>query len=129
MTPLDEFREKDLFQFIKENYIEDLEQTEQYSYDDATSEIKKMHIELKCRYTHYDDLMIEKKKYDKLIIHKRCRYICSTPEGIYSFNLHKIDEPQWEIKKMPRTTEFGSYYEKIDKEVGYLHISKAKKLG
>ena len=68
-----------------------------------------MDIELKCRNKHYDDLIIEKDKYDALI--RRAKqyettpfYINSTPQGIYVFNLSKIDEHIWEdMKGLPKT--------------------------
>ena len=54
-------------------------------------------------------------------------YINSTPEGIFSFNLSKLPEPEWADKWMPTTTEFANT-KKIMKKVGFLDISLAKRL-
>jgi len=48
-------------------------------------------IELKCRRTHYNTLRIEKVKYDAIINNEKPYYICSTPEGIFGFNLKTIN--------------------------------------
>ena len=125
-------REQELFKHLKDNYIKDLEWSDgDYSHHDCYSLELKCDIELKCRHTHYDDLVIEKYKYDKLI--KRADeygtlavYICQTPKGIFGFNLHKLPEPKWESRRMPKTSHF-SERQFIDKEVGYLHIDKSKK--
>ena len=117
--------EQELF-YIMKTIIPDLKQTEQYSYYDCYSEYYKAHIELKCRKTHYNRLMIEKIKYDKL---KKVNswYINSTPIGIYSFNIQKIQEPLWVSDSLPVTTDFENT-DKINKLVGYLHINSAKKI-
>jgi hypothetical protein len=89
-------------------------------------------IELKCRKRHYPTLLLEKKKYDAMI--EECEkhldipiYINSTPEGVFSFNLHKI-HPTFEINnKNPATTQFYNT-QRIEKEVTYLEINQALKL-
>lgn len=118
--------EKQLFKYLKDNYISDLQSTSEYDYKDATSDKYNMVIELKCRTHHYDQLIIEWSKFEKLIKNKRCRYICSTPQGIYSFNLKKM-EIFWADILAPQTTFFQNN-DKILKKVGYLHVDKAKKL-
>lgn len=124
---LKDFEEKDLFQYVKENLIDDLTPTEEFSFDDATSKRYGMHIEFKCRKKHYDTLLIEKHKYYTLISHPKCRYINSTPLGIFSFDLHTIDEPVWQLMNLPKTTEFGCRT-MIEKLVGMISIDKAKKI-
>lgn len=113
--------------------MSDLEQSQdQYSRHDCYSERWNMDIELKCRRTHYDDLLIEKDKYDALIerAEKNGRkpfYINSTPEGIYAFNLQELDIV-WEMKGgLPKTTDFPNR-SKVVKEVGFLPISMSIKL-
>jgi len=86
-------------------------------------------IELKCRKKHYDTLLIEKKKFDAII--KICEdnldipmYICSTPSGVFIFNLFWI-EPDWEInRRNPATTTFANGC-RVEKEVAYLSIKEA----
>ena len=55
--------EKDLFNFIKNNFIPDLIPTELRKRYDCFSEFYQMDIELKCRRKHYSKLLIEKPKY------------------------------------------------------------------
>lgn len=69
------------------------------------NKIHKIWVELKCRRTHYSRLRIEKGKYDYLILNKNSLYICSTPEGIFAFNIDKIN-PVWEKTWNPKTTDF-----------------------
>lgn len=118
--------EQQLFDLIK-SVIPDLKSTDQYSYRDAYSPKYDLTIELKCRQKHYDFLLIEKIKYDKLIKHNRVRYINSTPIGIFSFDLKKIQEPTWYEYVLPKETEFYNR-NKIPKIVGMLTISQAEDL-
>jgi len=125
--------EDKLFLILKACFMSDLEQSQdQYSRHDCYSERWNMDIELKCRRTHYDDLLIEKDKYDALMerAEKNGRkpfYINSTPEGIYAFNLQELDIV-WEMKGgLPKTTDFPNR-SKVVKEVGFLPISMSIKL-
>jgi hypothetical protein len=119
--------EKQLFDLIKSNLIQDLEQTTQFNPTDATSKEYNLSIELKCRNEHYSTLLIERNKYNNLILHPKCRYIVSTPLGIFSFNLKKIKEPVWFEQWLPNTYHFHKP-ELILKEVGYLHINQSKNI-
>lgn len=119
--------EQQLFNLLKSSLIPDLEKTDQFNPTDATSEKYNLSIELKCRNVHYSTLLIEKKKYDKLITNSKCRYIVSTPLGVFSFNIKKIKEPNWVKQWMPDTYHFDKP-EYILKEVGYLHIKQAKNI-
>lgn len=127
-------KELDLFNIIKATYITDLEKSDdQYSRFDCYSLKWKMDIELKCRRTHYDELLIERDKYDALKSRAekhgtRAFYINSTPEGIYAFNLDQITELEWEMKGgLPRTTDFPDK-RKVVKEVAFLPIELATRL-
>ena len=69
-------------------------------------------IELKCRTKHYDTLVLEKKKYDAML--EVCTkhldlpmYICSTPKGVYRYNLFLI-KPKWESGYFKKTTNFSN---------------------
>jgi hypothetical protein len=123
--------EQSLFDYIKATYLEDLEKSEHtYEYIDATSNGYRLSIELKCRHTHYDELILEKDKYESLMSRANELgftpfYINSTPEGIYAFNLRKI-KVSWKTKRLPSNTlENGPV---VDKKVALLHIDKAVKL-
>lgn len=118
--------EKELFKLVK-NLIPDLKETSTFSYKDGYSDDLKLTIELKCRRRHYDYLLIERSKYKQLLRNKRMRYINSTPEGIFSFNLSKIEEPNWWIEEMPASTDFNRS-QRVNKEVGYLNIKDAKNI-
>ena len=123
--------EQELFNYIKERYLEDLVKSDHtYEYVDATSHGYRLSIELKCRHTHYDELILEKDKYESLLQQANALgftpfYINSTPQGIYAFNLRKI-KVTWTTKRLPAST-FNKGPE-IDKEIALLHIDKAVKL-
>ena len=116
--------EEILFKFLK-RMITDLERTSQYSYRDAYSKRFNLTLELKCRRTHYQDILIEKIKWNKLIKHKNIRYVNSTPKGIFSFDLRELQEPIWYDHKMPLHTDFENN-DFVLKKVGYLPIEDAK---
>jgi Holliday junction resolvase len=120
--------EQGLFDYIKETYLEDLVKSEHtYEYIDATSNGYRLVIELKCRHIHYDDLILEKDKYESLMQQAEALgftpfYINSTPEGIYAFNLRKI-KVNWKIKRLPSSTvDKGPA---VDKEIALLNIKEA----
>ena len=105
-------------------------------FDCVTDEFK-MFIELKSRNTHYDTLLLEKKKYDKKDLNFLNRkadelglkawYINSTPEGVWSFLLSGIEDFVWEEKWLPVTTEFANK-SKLMKEVTFLPTSAGYKI-
>jgi len=118
--------EEKLFEWIKSNFIEDLSLTKKpYSRYDCYSEKFNLDIELKCRRKHYDNLIIEKKKYDALI--HRCNtyntipiYINSTPKGVWAFYIADI-RMMWEQKMLPAQTDFSDK-SFIDKTISYLRL-------
>ena len=116
--------EEILFRFLK-RMINDLEKTSQFSYRDAYSRRFNLTLELKCRRTHYQDILIEKYKWDNLIRHKNIRYVNSTPKGVFSFDLKELPEPDWQDHKMPKQTGFQDR-NFVLKKVGYLPIVDAK---
>lgn len=125
--------EKTLFDYLKNNYWNDLKlSTDEFSVYDCFSNSTKTRIELKCRKTHYKELMIEKAKYYYLVkkyieVNEIPLYINSTPEGIFAFDLRTIN-PTWVTnKQMPKTTEFNTKT-KIVKTYGLININKGKKI-
>ena len=116
--------EETLFNLIK-SVIPDLQRTDQFSYRDGYSPKYDLTIELKCRHKHYNTLLIEKIKWDKLIKCNKVYYINSTPIGIFLFDLHKVKEPEFYSREMPHTTEFEDT-QKIPKLVGMLFIEDAE---
>ena len=120
--------EKALFDYIKENYMPDLELAkDKYSAYDCYSKEHKCVIELKCRRTHYDTLFIEKMKYDKLMtLGCEVRYINSTPKGIYSFNLNTL-KTNWVDRTMNKQTDFSNNKDVV-KKVMEIDISLSTEL-
>lgn len=126
---------KDFYILLKNEFIPDLEKggnsTDSSFY---FSEKRGARYELKVRKAKYDTYIIEKEKYDELMNSDgRVYFINHTPKGIYSWNLRKINEPDWIIELHPITTNIPDTTgivsgRKAWKEVGYLFISDAIKL-
>jgi len=124
--------EDKLFTYLKMAYLNDLEMSSHdYESYDATSVKAKMVVELKCRNTHYGDLLLEADKYQALIAQAKALgytpwYINSTPQGVYAFNLSKITLT-WTVKRLPAHTTFSNG-ELVSKTVTFLKLSQAKRL-
>ena len=124
--------EQELFNYIKGWYLSDLEKSkDQYDSHDCTSTIYRLHIELKCRHTHYDELILERDKYEALSQEAERLgftpfYVNATPKGIYAFNLKKT-KVTWTVKKLPSNTAFDSQGQ-VDKTVALLPVAEAVQL-
>ena len=125
-------QESDLFKFLKK-VIPDLEKSEdQFSRWDCVSHKFAYRIELKCRKTHYDKLMLERDKYFALILSYvetgyKPLYINSTPKGVYVFDLSELN-PEWTTDtRMPKTTDFDNN-NRVEKTYTMLEIKNAKKI-
>ena len=124
--------EAELFNYIKGRYLEDLVKSEHpYEYHDCTSTLYRLHIELKCRHKHYQDLIIEKDKYEALVQQAERLgftpfYVNATPKGIYAFNLRKITV-KWVTKKLPSESKCQDQ-ELVDKTVALLPVGQAVQL-
>ena len=118
-------REQELFDYLKFKHFPDLEKSEgAFDSFDCTTDDKNLYIELKCRHTHYPELLIEEMKYRRLVNQAGSRtpyYINSTPQGVWAFDLSRVPEPSWSERRMPATTEFSNT-RKIMKLVGFLHL-------
>jgi hypothetical protein len=122
-------REVELFEALKAEYpdLTPLSATDRA--DGITSDA---YIELKCRRTHYDELMIERKKWDYLAEIRartgaRTLYVNATPRGVYEFDLGAINAPEWLLRVLPTKTDFAGS-EQIEKEVGFLDCQHARLL-
>lgn len=130
MKPLREFKEADLFDWLKENVYPDLVKSmHQMSRWDCYSPSTRHRIELKCRKAHYPTLLLEEKKF--VAMTEKCRrysdapiYINSTPQGIYAFDLSLVTT-DFNYTKNPATTQFGNT-KKVFKSVSYLDLREAK---
>jgi hypothetical protein len=91
-------------------------------------------IEIKCRNKHYDELMLEKDKYDYLIKKSsECGadafYINTTPKGTYIFNLSKMDSEIFKFKtEEHNVTSVNKANGKRLKKVCHLPVDKAMKV-
>jgi hypothetical protein len=131
LTKLDEGT---LFDLLKMKMIEDLTMSSTlHSEFDCYSRKHRVLIELKCRKVHYDTLLVEQGKYIDVIskasrLGYRPIYINSTPEGIWAFDLSKVERTAWKHQMMPSYTEIAnnSYpARKVAKTVAYLHVDDA----
>jgi hypothetical protein len=129
---MNKWKEKDLFEWLSKNYYKTLVNSKNpISRWDCYDIETQNRIELKCRRKHYSTLILEKSKYEALIKESAKNldipiYINSTPEGIYLFNLNKIDS-KWFTKSLPATTEFKKRFW-VKKEITELEVIKAIKL-
>lgn len=123
--------EDDLFNIIK-NVYPDLEKSlDFYAPYDCYTKQHNLYIELKCRRTHYPTLLLERLKYDRLreaaqMMQMKPVYVCSTPDGIWKFNLSDL-QLKWQIEMLPKTTDFDNT-QKISKVVCYLPLTMGKQL-
>lgn len=126
-------KEQELFDWLKAEKFPDLTHSvEVYDGFDCISEKEKLFIELKCRRTHYTELLIEKMKYDFLLTESAKLglspwYVNSTPEGIWAFPLLDLKEIEWIEKWLPSTTEFINKNNKI-KVVGFIDTNQGFKI-
>ena len=120
-------KETELFDYLKDKHFPDLVKSEStFDSFDCVAHNKGLYIELKCRHTHYPELLIEKSKYERLRLEATFNnldpwYINSTPDGVWGFDLSRVPEPAWEERWMPTTTEFANTSKKT-KVVGFIHI-------
>jgi hypothetical protein len=123
------YSEAELFNFIKDYFISDLQESKSsVSRYDCSSSMFNVDIELKCRRRHYNELIIERAKFDALISISKINstipvYVSSTPKGVWAFYLLDHPQIQWEIKDLPRYTDFNRR-DNIPKEIGYLNINQ-----
>ena len=129
---MQKWKEKDLFEWLSTNHYKTLVNSKNpISRWDCYDIETQNRIELKCRRKHYSTLILEKSKYDAMLLESNKNldipiYINSTPEGIYLFNLNEIDI-KWFTKSLPATTEFKKRIW-VKKEITELEIIKAIKL-
>ena len=124
--------EDDLYLYLLES-IKDLQRAEdEFSVYDFFSIEKEALFEVKARRTHYDQLLIEKSKYESVLEKAKelgytAYYVCSTPDGVYVFDLDIINEPEWHTRYMPKTTSFSNREKKL-KNVGYVDVCDSIKI-
>jgi len=127
-------KEQELFDWLKAGHYSDLEKSSnEYDGFDCTSSRFQMFIELKSRLTHYDTLLLERKKFDFLVVTAEVLgyqpwYINSTPLGVWAFPLNSVvKDLEWVDKWLPTTTEFQNK-SKTSKLVTFLPLELGVKL-
>lgn len=129
MRPVVISTEAELYEYLKVRYLQDLKMSSDAdSTYDCTSEYGKLLIELKCRSTHYDELILERDKYENmsynaLALGYAAWYVNSTPKGVYAFNLAKLNLT-WTTRLLPIATR-PNKLQVIGKTVAFLHVSQA----
>jgi hypothetical protein len=123
--------EQQLFDIVQKVYPDLEPALDFFSPFDCYSDTHNLYIELKCRRTHYPTLLLERLKYNRLLesaatMKMKPIYICSTPDGIWRFDLLDL-KLKWQIEMLPRTTDFEDN-EKVSKIVCYLPIIQGTKL-
>jgi hypothetical protein len=109
MINLGELSEDQLFKLFQKEYpdIIDLNEENKLSPVDWYIPELDIHIEAKCRNKHFPTMYIEENKYLKLIKYNRCWYVNSTPEGIFAWDVHKLNNIIFREKLMTNTQQFG----------------------
>lgn len=127
-TFLTNLKEAELIKLLKTKLIPDLQDTSEFNRKDGYSPSTDVIFEFKCRGRHYDTLLMDKPKYEALMRSKRVRFVVSTPEGIWSWNLKKLKDLVWEQRELPGSTWYYRAYPNVLKTVTYLDIKDAKNL-
>ena len=124
--------EGDLFYKFKEAYLPNLKiAIDSYSVFDAICHEAQVVVEFKCRRAHYNEMLIEWPKYSALLNRAADRgyrpiYVCSTPLGVWAWDLTHIDL-SWFKKELPRQTDFNNK-EIVTKTISYLDIEEGSYL-
>ena len=90
-------REAQLLELITSTLIPDAQKKGEFDPSDFYSPSNHLEGELKCMTKHRGRVLIERKKYDELFSlpnEPKLRYIVSTPKGVWSFDLRKIEIPE-----------------------------------
>lgn len=95
--------------------ISDLEKTGDWATTDAYSNKLNLVLEMKCRKDHWEDILLEHHKYNELLLSKfnNKRYVVSTPKGVYSWDITKLENLEWKMKWLPKNSK------KIKSEYGW----------
>lgn len=124
--------EPELFHKFKEAYLPKLKiAVDSYSVFDAICHDAQVVVEFKCRRAHYNEMLIEWNKYSALLNRAADRayrpiYVCSTPLGVWAWDLTHIDL-SWFKKDLPRQTDFKAK-EIVTKTISYLDIEEGSYL-
>lgn len=126
--------ELELFNWLKKHYYYDLQMTEgDFESYDAVSREFGFYAELKARTKHYERLIIEKSKHDRVLecaseARLDALYIVATPLGVWQWDLVQFGVDWVDMPDLPLTTQFADT-SRVTKRVGLLPVNRAKRLG
>ena len=126
--------EVDLFIWLKRHYYYDLRSSGgQYSFYDCYSLEFRFYAELKMRSKHYDTLLIERSKYDRIVKiananRSEALYIVGTPLGVWQYEVATLGIDWVDMPDLPVTSQFENK-ERVTKKVGLLPLNEATQLG
>lgn len=126
--------EVDLYNWLKKHYYYDLTSSEgHYAFYDCYSLEFRFYAELKVRSAHYETLLIERSKYNRIVRIANANrndalYICSTPLGVWQFDVALLSIDWVEMPDLPVTSQFDNK-ERVTKTVGLLPLKAATRLG
>lgn len=125
---LSTLNEAELIKLLQTKLIPDLEDTSEFNRKDGYSASTDVVFEFKCRRRHYDTILMDKSKYEALMQSKRVRFVVSTPEGIWSWNIKKLKNLVWEQRELTASTWYYREFPTSIKTVTFLDIKDAKNL-
>ncbi|CAB5212582.1 hypothetical protein UFOVP187_32 [uncultured Caudovirales phage] len=123
----------ELMLLIKEKLIPDMYIfPNRFNPIDGYWEQRDMAIEVKVKNDFFQDVYIEKHKWESMLEYSNKRYInymrlCTGKELIYSFNLNTIPEPQWELVEQPNASN-ELYTGWVLKQMGRINIRQGKNI-
>lgn len=126
--------EVDLFLWLKRHYYYDLRSSGgQYAFYDCYSLEFRFYAELKVRSAHYESLIIERGKYDRILKLANANrtdafYICSTPLGVWQFDIGVMGLDWVDMPDLPVTSHFENN-ERVTKRVALLPLKAGRQLG
>ena len=126
--------EVDLFLWLKKHYYYDLRSSGgDYAFYDCFSLEFRFYAELKTRSKHYQTLLIEKTKYERIVKianlnRSDALYICSTPQGVWQFDVALLGIDWVEMPDLPVTSQFDNK-DRVTKTVGLLPLKNGIQLG
>jgi len=106
---------------------------DQFSVYDA--EENRYIAEIKVRNRFYSNCLIERPKWKKNLRKANTKgkdflYVVVVKPDIYVFNITKLYNKKydfkWDVREMPKNTDFGESENKIDKAIGMVNIQEAK---
>lgn len=121
--------ESQLISLIQNSIIPDAVKLDTYHQADIYSAQYNLYGELKCLTKHHSNIMLEKSKYDELLPLSKARYIVSTPKGVWSWRVSKLNNLKWQEMYLKNySTHFHREATDGNKICCFIPISEAKNI-